>query len=98
MTRNTNSYTLALQDQHVLWLDWHPTINASALFRRALREEMELRDDDPEQIAEWVERAQGTGVDIDDLREETDSFADLQDLVRESEPDRMNPNRIDSND
>lgn len=98
MARNTNSYTLSLQDQHVLWLDWHPTINASALFRRALREEMDLRDDDPEAIVEWVQRAQAAGVGIDDLRAETDSFADLQELVRERESGRVNPNRVDSND
>lgn len=50
----TRSVTIEEIDK--LYLMWNDHINASALYRRALREEMNVRDVDPDELRELFER------------------------------------------
>jgi len=64
-----------------LYLRWNDHINASALYRRALREEMELRDVDPDELRDLLDRAQEQGYTLEEIAEDTNRFDDLQSLV-----------------
>jgi hypothetical protein len=64
-----------------LYLRWNDHINASALYRRALRKEMELRDVDPDELRDLLERAQEQGYTLDEIEDDTNRFDELQSLV-----------------
>lgn len=64
-----------------LFLMWNDHINASALYRCALLEEMKSRGVDPDQLRTLLERAREQGYILDELAEDTNRFADLQALV-----------------
>jgi hypothetical protein len=49
--------SVTIEDIDDLYLMWNDHINASALYRRALREEMEVRDVDPDDLRNLLERA-----------------------------------------
>jgi len=56
----TRQVTIEEIDQ--LFLEWFDYINASALYRQALREEMNVRDIDPHEFRDLLERAQGGDI------------------------------------
>jgi len=49
--------SVTIEDIDDLYLMWNDHINASALYRRALRKEMEVRDVDPDDLRDLLERA-----------------------------------------
>jgi len=55
----TRQVTIEEIDQ--LFLEWFDYINASALYRQALREEMNVRDIDPHEFRDLLERT-GAGI------------------------------------
>ena len=75
----TRQVTIEEIDQ--LFLEWFDYINASALYRQALREEMAVRDIDPHEFRDLLERAQEQGYSFEDVAEETNRMSDLQALV-----------------
>ena len=74
---------VTIEDIDDLYLTWNGHINGSALYRRALREEMELRDVDPDELRDLFERAREQGYTLEEIAEETNRFDDLQSLVEE---------------
>jgi hypothetical protein len=82
----TRSVTIEEVDD--LYLTWHDHINASALYRRALREEMAVRDVDPDDLRALLERAREQGYTLDEIAENTNRFADLQSLVEDQQSQR----------
>ena len=82
----TRSVTIEAIDE--LYLLWNDHINASALYRRALREEMDVRDVDPDELRELLQRAREQGYTLDEIAENTNRFAELQSLVesQQSQP------------
>ena len=79
----TRSVTIEEIDD--LYLMWNDHINASALYRRALREEMEVRGVDPDELRDLLERAREQGYTLDEIAEDTNRFDDLQSLVEEQQ-------------
>ena len=79
----TRSVTIEEIDD--LYLMWNDHINASALYRRALREEMEVRGVDPDELRDLLERAREQGYTLDEIAEDTNRFEDLQSLVEEQQ-------------
>ena len=79
----TRSVTIEEIDD--LYLMWNDHINASALYRRALREEMDVRDVDPDELRELLERAHEQGYSHEEIAEKTNRFADLQSLVDDTQ-------------
>ncbi|MEZ3172384.1 hypothetical protein ABNG03_17470 [Halorubrum sp. RMP-47] len=75
----TRSVTIEAIDE--LYLLWNDHINASALYRRALREEMDVRDVDPDELRELLRRAREQDYTLDEIAENTNRFVDLQSLV-----------------
>ena len=75
----TRSVTIEEIDD--LYLMWNDHINASALYRRALREEMDVRGVDPNELRELLERAREQGYTLEEIADNTNRFADLQSLV-----------------
>jgi ribosome modulation factor len=53
--------SVTIEDIDELYLMWNDHINASALYRRALREEMAVRDVDPDELRDLFERAREQG-------------------------------------
>ena len=64
-----------------LYLMWNSHINASSLYRRALREEMNIRGVDPDEPRELLERARQQGYTLKEIAGDTNRSADLQSLV-----------------
>jgi len=79
----TRSVTIEEIDE--LYLMWNDHINASALYRRALREEMNVRDVDPDELRDLLERAREQGYTLDEIAETTNRFGDLQRLVEDQQ-------------
>jgi len=79
----TRSVTIEEIDD--LYLMWNDHINASALYRRALREEMEVRGVDPDELRNLLERAREQGYTLEEIAEDTNRFDDLQSLVEEQQ-------------
>jgi hypothetical protein len=79
----TRSVTIEEIDD--LYLTWNGHINASALYRRALREEMEVRGVDPDELRDLLERAREQGYTLEEIAEDTNRFDDLQSLVEEQQ-------------
>jgi len=77
--------SVTIEDIDDLYLMWNDHINASALYRRALREEMEVRGVDPDELRDLLERAREQGYTLDEIAEETNRFDDLQSLVEEQQ-------------
>lgn len=78
----TRQVTIEEIDQ--LFLEWFDYINASALYRQALREEMAVRDIDPHEFRDLLERAQEQGYSFEDVAEKTNRLSDLQALVADT--------------
>jgi hypothetical protein len=73
--------SVTIEDIDDLYLMWNDHINASALYRRALREEMELRGVEPEELRDLLERAREQGYRFEEIAEDTNRFDDLEALV-----------------
>lgn len=80
------STTVTVEKMDALFLKWNSHINASGLFRAAIREEMAERDIDEHAFRRQVERAIEDGHDIDELATELNSYDDFQRLLEEIEP------------
>jgi len=80
--------SVTIEDIDDLYLVWNDHINASALYRRALREEMDVRGVDPDEFRELLERAREQGYTLDEVAENTNRFADLQSLVETQQSQR----------
>jgi hypothetical protein len=76
---------VTIEDIDDLYLKWNDHINASALYRRALREEMEVRDVDPNELRDLFERAREQGYTTDEIVDETNRYADLKALVEDAD-------------
>lgn len=79
------STTVTVEKMDLLFLKWNSHINASGLYREAIRDVMEEHDVAPHELRELVERAEDAGFDLDDIVEETDRFDDLERLVEGSQ-------------
>jgi hypothetical protein len=79
----TRSVTIEEIDE--LYLLWNDHINASALYRRALRDEMDVRGIDPDELRDLVDRAREQGYTLEEIAEETNRFDDLQALVEDQQ-------------
>jgi len=79
----TRSVTVEAIDE--LYLRWNNHINASALYRRAIREEMAVRGVDSDELRDLVERAQEQGYTLDEIAAETNRVADLEALVADEQ-------------
>ncbi|MDS0284302.1 hypothetical protein [Haloarcula onubensis] len=77
--------SVTIEDIDDLYLMWNDHINASALYRRALREEMEVRGVDPDELRDLLERAREQGYTLEEIAEDTNRFDDLQSLVEEQQ-------------
>jgi len=84
--------SVTIEDIDVLYLMWNSHINGSALYRRALREEMAVRDVDPHELRTLLERAREQGYTFDEIADKTNRYADLQSLVEESQSQRATEN------
>lgn len=77
--------SVTIEDIDDLYLMWNEHINASALYRRALREEMEVRDVDPDDFRDLLERAREQGYTKEEIADETNRYADLKALVEDTD-------------
>jgi hypothetical protein len=77
--------SVTIEDIDDLYLMWNDHINASALYRRALRKEMEVRDVDPDDLRDLLERAREQGYTKEEIIDETNRYADLKALVEDAE-------------
>lgn len=73
--------SVTIEDIDQLFLAWHDHINASALYRQALREEMELRDIESTELRALLEQARAEGYSLEEIADETNRFAELQAVV-----------------
>jgi hypothetical protein len=76
---------VTIEEMDELYLVWNDHINASALYRRALHEEMNVRDVDPNELCDLLERAREQGYTLDEIAENTNRFGDLQALVEDQQ-------------
>lgn len=87
-----NTRSVTIEDIDELFLAWHDHITASALFRRALTDEMAVRDIDRAEFRECLERAREHGYTYDESVAKTNRFTDLASLVaadsRHQPPDK----------
>lgn len=77
--------SVTIEDIDELYLMWNDHINASALYRRALQEEMEVRDINPDDLRDLLERAREQGYTTDEIADETNRYADLKTLVEDTD-------------
>lgn len=77
--------SVTIEDIDDLYLMWNDHINASALYRRALREEMDVRGVDPDELRDHLERAREQGYTLEEIAENTNRFADLRLLVEDQQ-------------
>lgn len=77
--------SVTIEDIDDLYLMWNDHINASALYRRALREEMNVRDVDPDDFRDLLERAREQGYTNEEIADETNRYADLKALVEDTD-------------
>ena len=76
------------EDIDGLHLVWNSHINASVLYRCALREEMAVRDVDPHKFRTLLERVHEQGYTLDESIDKTTRYVDLQSLVEEPQGQR----------
>jgi hypothetical protein len=73
--------SVTIEAIHELYLTWNDHLNASALYRRALREEMDVRDVDPDELRDLLKQAHEQGYTVDEIAENANCFTDLRSLV-----------------
>ncbi len=81
--------SVTIEDIDDLYLMWNDHINASALYRRALREEMEVRGVDSDELRDLLDRAREQGYTKDELATPTEkglteTNRDLNDLLKQT--------------
>jgi len=79
------SRSVTIEEIDDLYLMWNEHINASALYRRALREEMNVRGVDRDELRELLEQAREQGYTFDMIAEETNRLDDLRSLVEDQQ-------------
>lgn len=67
---------------------WYGHINASALYHRPLREEIDVLGIDLDELRELLERARKQGYTLEKIAENTNRFADPQSLVEDQQSQR----------
>ena len=77
--------SVTIEDIDSLYLMWNDHINASALYRCAPREEMEVRGVDPDELRDLLDRAREQGYTLEEIAEDTNRFDDLQSLVEDQQ-------------
>jgi hypothetical protein len=77
--------SVTIEDIDHLFLQWHDHINASALYRQALREEMAVRDIETRELRTLLRQARDDGYMLEEIAETTDHLAELQSLVDEQQ-------------
>lgn len=77
--------SVTIEDIDDLYLMWNGHINASALYRRALREEMEVRGVDPDELRDLLDRAREQGYTLEEIAENTNRIDDLRSLVEDQQ-------------
>jgi hypothetical protein len=77
--------SVIVEDIDDLYLTWHDHINASALYRRALREEMDVRGVDPDELRDLLKRAREQGYTLEEIAENANRFGDLHSLVEDQQ-------------
>ncbi|WP_136718235.1 hypothetical protein [Halorientalis salina] len=77
--------SVTIEDIDDLYLMWNGHINASALYRRALREEMEVRGVDPDELRDLLDRAREQGYTLEEIAEYTNRIDDLRSLVEDQQ-------------
>ncbi len=75
------SRSVTVEDIDELFLRWNDHLNASALYRQALRDEMQLRDVEPHELRAQLTEARELGYSLDEIATMTSRYADLQALV-----------------
>jgi len=75
------SRSVTVEDIDELFLRWNDHLNASALYRQALRDEMQLRDVEPHKLRAQLTEARELGYSLDEIATMTSRYADLQALV-----------------
>jgi len=80
-TEHMISRSVTVEDIDELFLRWNDHLNASALYRQALRDEMQLRDVEPHELRAQLSEARELGYSIDEIATMTSRYADLQALV-----------------
>ncbi|WP_367996116.1 hypothetical protein [Haloferax volcanii] len=75
------SRSVTVEDIDELFLRWNDHLNASALYRQALRDEMQLRDVEPHEFRAQLSEARELGYSLDEIATMTSRYADLQALV-----------------
>jgi len=79
------SRSVTIEEIDDLYLMWNEHINASALYRRALREEMKVRGVDRDEFRTLLDRAREQGYTLDTIAEETNRLDDLRSLVEDQQ-------------
>ena len=79
----TRSVTIEEIDD--IFVVWYTHINASALYRRALREEMSVRGVDPDELRTLLEQACQQGYTVEEIAERTNRIVDLRSLVEDQQ-------------
>jgi len=77
--------SVTIEDIDDLYLMWNDHINASALYRRALREEMDVRGIDPDELRDLLDRAREQGYTLKEIAEDTNRIDDLRSLVEDQQ-------------
>ena len=80
-TEHMISRSVTVEDIDELFLRWNDHLNASALYRQALRDEMQLRDVEPHELRAQLTEARELGYSLDEIATMTSRYADLQALV-----------------
>jgi hypothetical protein len=88
MARDTPHTTVSIKPVDALFLSWATGINASGLFREALTEQMTYRGIDRNRLSALVEEALANDEkELEDLREQTSSIEDLENLIENNPAD-----------
>ena len=76
------SRSVTVESIDALYLLWNDHINASALYRQALREKMALRDGNPNELRNLLNQAHEKGYNFEEITAETNRYTDLKQFVK----------------
>jgi len=77
--------SVTIKDIDDLYLMWNGHINAFALYRHALREELKVRNVDPDGLRDLFKRARDQGYTKEEIVGDIHRCADLKALVEYAE-------------
>ncbi|WP_435361932.1 hypothetical protein [Haloarchaeobius sp. DFWS5] len=75
--------SVTIEDIDSLYLMWNAHINGSALYRQALREEMNIRGTGPHELRDILNQAREQGHSLEEIVTATSNIDDLEELVEE---------------